>query len=321
MKSICIIGAGNIGSRHLQGIKKVKFPLSIEVVDPSIKSIKVARERYNEVLSSTIHKISYLKNLDEVSKEIDLAIIATSSDIRRKVTEKLLATSSVKFLLLEKILFQKKEDYRAIGELLKKKGCKAWVNFSMRTMPFYHNLKGKLKGNIQMAVSGSQYGLITNIIHYVDYISFLTNCNNFKISTSGLDSQPIASKRQGFLELNGTLDVYFENGSNGSFTCFPDGDAPYMIEVFSKNYRCISKENEGIAQISSFPTWNWQKVDSNIPYQSDMTNIVAQEILTKGICHLTRYTQASDLHLQLFEGLLKFLNGSNAKKFNLYPFT
>lgn len=321
MKNVCIVGAGNIGSRHLQGLKKVKFPLSIEVVDPSTKALEIARQRYQQLELSINHQISFLKNISELSTKIDLAIIATNSDIRRKVIEKLLQISSVKYLLLEKILFQKKEDYLAVEKMLKKNDCKTWVDFSMRTMPFYRDLKGKFQGIVQMVVSGSQYGLITNVIHFVDYLAYLTNCYNFKVVTDGLDSRLIESRRKGFLELNGSLAVYFQDGSFGIFTCFAKGDAPYIIELTSENYRVISKESERKAWISQTPTWIWQETDSYIPYQSNMTNVVVEEILTKERCPLTPYSQASKLHLQLLEGLVKFLNIHSKIKFNSYPFT
>lgn len=321
MKNVCIIGAGNIGSRHLQGLKKVKFPLSIEVVDPSTKSLEIARQRYQQTESSTNHKISYLQNISNLSKKIDLAIIATNSDVRRLVIEKLLQVSFIQYLILEKILFQRKEDYSYVEKLLLGENIKTWVNFSMRTMPFYRDLKGKFHGKLQMIVSGSQYGLVTNAIHFVDYIAFLTNSYDFKVTTGGLDPKLIISKRPEFSELTGTLSVIFKNGSTGYFICYSDGDAPYIIEVFSKNYRCISRENDKKAEISSFPSWKWQEVDSYIPYQSDMTNVVVEEIFTKRTSPLTPYSQASNLHLQLFESLLNFLNKSTKKKFNLYPFT
>lgn len=321
MNNICIIGVGNIGSRHLQGLKKVILPLNINVIDPSDKALKIAEERYKQTESSTDHQISFARNLNSLPNKIDLAIVATASNVRREVLEDLSLKSSIRYLILEKILFQKKQDYLDIEKLLKKKSIKTWVNFSMRTMPFYQNLKGKFKGKLQMIVSGSQYGLVTNAIHFVDYIAFLTNNYDFKVSTDGLDQKLIVSKRPGFSELNGTLSIRFKDGSTGSFTCYPDGDAPYIIEIVSKNYRCISRENDRKAQISSSPSWKWQVVDSNIPYQSDMTNIVVEEILTNETCLLSSYSHASKLHLQLFEGLIKFLNESSRKKFNYYPFT
>lgn len=322
MKNICIIGAGNIGSRHLQGLKKVTFPLNIEVIDPSEKSLEIARERYEQIESNVAHAISFSSDLSKVSKKIDLAIIATNSNIRRKVIEQLLTIASVKYLILEKILFQNPDDYQTIEKLLIKKNCKAWINFSMRTMPFYHDLMNKIKTPIQMIVSGSQYGLITNAIHFIDYIAFITGNYDFTVDTKGIDKNPIESKRLGYLELNGTLNVYFADGSSGSFTCYNKGKAPFLIELLSSNARYISKESEKKAWFSSFDTnWKWEEKDSNIPFQSDMTDKLAEEILKNGDCLLTSYKNASKLHTTLLNSLLKFLNESSEKKYSFYPFT
>lgn len=322
MKNVCIVGAGNIGSRHLQGLKKVTLPLNIEVVDPSAESLGVAKQRYEQVDSPITHKVNFLQNLNSLSKNIDLAIIATSSNIRRKVIEELLKKSDIKYLILEKILFQKKADYLFIEKLLKKKSIKTWVDFSMRTMPLYHDLKANLKGKIQMTASGSQYGLITNTIHFLDYIAFLTDCYDFRITTEGLERRLIASKRPGFWELNGTLSAYFKNGATGYFTCHAGSDAPFMIEVFSPQYRCISKESERKALISSPEgKWQWEEVNSNIPFQSEMTNLVAEDILKTGDCVLTSYSQALKIHLQLLESLREFINEFSDKRFDFYPFT
>lgn len=322
MKNVCIIGVGNIGSRHLQGLKKVNIPLSIEVVDLSKDSLEIAKQRYDQVQSKIDHKISFLQDISKISKKIDLAIVATSSNIRKKVTEDLLSISSVKYLILEKILFQKKEDYFTIEKLLKKKGCKTWVNFSMRTIPFYYDLGGKIESPIQMIVSGSNFGLITNAIHFIDYISFLTKVNNFKVFTDTLDNKVIQSKRPGFSELNGTLFVNFQDGSSGSFTSYSNKDAPFTIEIISSSFRCISKESERKAYIStSANSWKWEEISTNIPFQSDMTNVLVEEIFKKEDCSLTPYHEASKLHLIFLESLIKFLNKSKGKKFTFIPFT
>lgn len=321
MKNICIIGAGNIGSRHLQGIKKVKFPLSIAVVDPSIKSLKIAQERYNQEQSFVSHKISFLQKIEKIPNKIDLAIVATCSNIRKKVVEDLLSKSQVTNLILEKILFQKKEDYLTIEKLLKKKHCKTWVNFSMRTIPFYYEMKKNIKGQIQYFVNGSQFGLVTNTIHYIDHMIYLSGCNEFEVDTKFLNTTPIESKRKGFLELNGTLNVYFKDGSLGSFTCYPQGKAPAIVEIESQDYRCISKETEKKAWVSTSDSWEWNEVDTNLLYQSEMTNVITEKIFQKGECNLTPFDQALKSHLQLLEGLLNFLNRNSKKKYNLYPFT
>lgn len=325
MRNICIIGAGNIGSRHLQALKNIKIPLVVSVVDPSTDSLNLARERYesfpNPVNSN--HKLDFYQKIEVLPNRIDLAIIATNSDVRRRVCEKLLKHSSVKFMILEKLLFQKKQDYIFVQKLLKSKKCKAFVNCSMRTMPFYFKLKGQIKNlPINYFVTGSQFGLITNAIHYIDHMVFLTGCSDFTVDTNSLDSTPIETKRKGFLELNGTLTVTFKDGSFGSFSCFSKGDAPIVVEITSPDFRCISKEGEKTAYVATTrKKWVWEEVDADIPYQSQMTDKIVQDLLNKGRCQLVSFDESAKIHLTLLESLLKFLNKHSRKLLSVYPFT
>lgn len=325
MRNICIIGAGNIGSRHLQALKNIKTPLSIYIVDPLIDSLNLARQRYESFPSSvnSKNKLDFYQKLEELPGRIDLAIIATSSNVRRDVLEKLLSHATVEFIILEKLLFQKKEDYLFIQKLLKNKKCQAFVNCSMRTMPFYFKLKKQIQSlPINYFVTGSQYGLITNTIHYIDHMAFLTGCLEFRVDTNSLDTTPIESKRSGFLELNGTLNVDFKDGSFGSFSCFSKGDIPTVVEITSPDFRCISKESEKKAYVSTAKQkWVWEEIDTDIPYQSQMTDKIVQDLLNKGKCQLVSFDESAKIHLTLLESLLKFLNEHSRKLLSVYPFT
>ena len=52
-----IIGAGQLGSRHLQGLVKYLGQLEIYVLDPSIDSLIIAQEREREITHN--HEIIY----------------------------------------------------------------------------------------------------------------------------------------------------------------------------------------------------------------------------------------------------------------------
>ncbi len=322
MKTICLVGAGNIGSRHLQGLKKANIPLSINVIDPSRDSLNLALKRYRKVKeNSNKHKITFNQDYKNLPEKIDLAIVATSSNVRRKVVEKLLNSSKVQYMILEKLLFQKKQDYFFVEKLLKKNNCKTFVNCCMRSMSFYSSLKKKINGPVNYFVSGSQYGLITNAIHYIDHLAYLAGSTDFEVDTTLLDPKLIASKREGFIELNGTLNVYFKNGSFGSFTCYADGNAPIVIQISSKNYRCISKESEQKSwESSKKDSWVWKEIPVDILFQSEMTNKVTSDLLKSKKCPLTPFSESVKIHLNLLEGLLRFLNQKKVN-YNFYPFT
>lgn len=324
VKKICIIGAGNIGSRHLQALAKVNHPLLIYVIDPSVNSLKLAKSRYEEVRTDKIkHDLKYLQNLGSIDPSIDIAIIATNSNIRSQVTKQLLDRASVRYIIFEKILFDKFEQYQEMINLLSEKGSKAWVNCSRRIMPFYRNLKDLLeKQMVQFIVSGSKWGLVSNAIHFIDYMAFLTDCYDFEVNTRYIDPVPIKSKRKDFSELTGTLVITFGNGSLGIFTCYPSGTTPQIMEILSKEFRCLTLETKGKSYTSTpLSNWEWSIDQTPLLNQSEMTNQLVSSLIEFGSCNLTPFELSAKMHLSLFKPLLKYLNKSTNKKFNHLPFT
>lgn len=128
-KNVAIIGAGNLGSRHLQALALTDIPLAVQVVDPSEKSLDVAKERWQEMpINPLVERVTFHKELDELNGNFDVVIVATSSKPRRAVVEKLLAKNKVRYMILEKVLFPRLSDYEDVGRLLERHNVKAWVN-------------------------------------------------------------------------------------------------------------------------------------------------------------------------------------------------
>ncbi|MFX1363478.1 MAG: Gfo/Idh/MocA family oxidoreductase [Promethearchaeota archaeon] len=324
MKNIAIIGAGKIGSRHLQALKAVNIPLNIFVVDPSESSLKKAKKIYDSINNTQIqHKVRYLSEID-INDKLDLAINATNSDMRRESTEKLFQSCQVNFLILEKILFQKAEDYYAINDLLKKRNCTTWVNCNIRTMPDYRNLVKKWfnKEKLLFTVTGSQWGLMCNAVHFIDYLSFLTECNEFEVNTEYLDKKLIPSKREGFYELSGIIQTHLSDGSHGILSCQPSGDLPIIINISSDTTNCsinLLKNEENMLICKGNSDWKTYNVEYlNV---SSLTTSLVENILTSGKCLLPTYEYAMKLHLSFFEPVLEFLNMHIGKDFTNYPFT
>lgn len=322
LKKILLVGAGNIGSRHLQGLAKVKVNLDIQVFDPSAESLKISEERFKQIPTHEKHQISFFSNFKNISSYFDIAIIATSSNIRRKVTEELLNKAKVRNIIFEKLLFQKKADYKFIEKLLEKNGTQAWVNCSMRVTPFYKNLKQKFQNKkIVYLLTGTRFGIATQAIHFIDHLAYLTNSYDFSVDTSLLDTQVIDSKRKGFLELTGTLKVNFSNGSLGVFADYKEGDAPIVAEIYSDKVKATANESTREVFISESPKWQEKIAKHKLLFQSDMTNKVVEDILKNGECGLPKYSESQIVHVKLLENLLKFLNQNSKEKYDYYPFT
>lgn len=324
MKNIVVIGAGQLGSRHLQALSKVSFQTKIEVVDPFAASLDVARARFNEMPSNpNISGVSYYSSLSELSSHMDLAVIATNADIRADVIRTLLKYCEVKNLVLEKVLFQKPEEYIEIQALLEKKGVNAWVNHPRRMFPYYTKLKELLADSKQVSyqVQGGDWGLACNGLHFIDHLAFLTDCEDLEISTDSLNPSVIPGKRKGFFEINGALA-----GKIGKhpFELFCHEDAsPVFITICSDKLNAIIDEGNGWVMICSKDGgWKWSEEKEKIIYfQSELSNKFAEDILTTSQCDLPTLAAATSLHVPFISALLTHFNQYGDEKHTFCPIT
>lgn len=213
---IAIIGAGQLGSRHLQAMTLTNIPLSLEIVDPNQESLNTAEKRYKEMPPNPLIKnITFHKDINDLYSTLDVVIVSTTSKCRHLVIEQLFAQKQVKYLILEKVLFPKLNDYDEVQKLLLKHKVKAWVNCGRRMMSFYRNLKDILQTekNFVMTVSGTNWGLACNSIHFLDIYAFLSNQDQFKFDIEYLDDNWINSKRSGYIEFTGSFRIKSNKGS------------------------------------------------------------------------------------------------------------
>lgn len=325
MVNIAIIGAGQIGSRHLQALSQLNRLTNIQIVDPDYRSLESARERFLQVQKNkNIQKVEYFKNIVDLSNNLELVIIATTSDVRREVIEKLLLQKKVRYVILEKVLFQKIEDFAIVNNLLIRNNVKAWVNCSRRIVQFYKQLKSNFKEvkRVDYRVSSSNLGIGCNSIHFLDLFAFLTGQTNFVLFSDQLDSNIIMSKRTGFLEFTGTLYGTSSRGSNIAITSYLKGEAPLIISINSEVISCLIREGEGKAWISEKTNnWTWEEISFTIPYQSQLTNLVVQDILNAGECDLTKYEESWNIHIPLLKSLIFYLQKQKMEEIDLCPIT
>jgi predicted dehydrogenase len=237
IKNIAIIGAGQLGSRHLQALAKIAIPAELEVVDPSPESLKIAEERFKEIPSNPkVTNIRYANSINDLHSDIDFCIVATNSDVRAQVTEELLSKKAVQYLILEKVLFQTEGDYEIIGKLIETHKVKTWVNCTRRMWPVYKEIRDNLMDCrlLEINISGSNWGLASNSIHMIDLIAYLTGISEYDIRGDLIDSDVVENKRKGFIEVTGRLEGSFKNGPNFSISSYKHGRVPSVIQLMSK---------------------------------------------------------------------------------------
>ena len=103
MKTVVIIGAGQLGSRYLQSLSRSAYPLDIWTMDIDTASLETARRRYEEVSGKDRkNQVHYVQRMDMFPLYIDVAILSSTSKPRYSILYDLLNRAKVSYILLEK---------------------------------------------------------------------------------------------------------------------------------------------------------------------------------------------------------------------------
>lgn len=324
-KKIVIIGAGQLGSRHLQALALLNDTAEINVVDPSLEGREIAQQRFEQIEGHKKHVLKYYSSLVDLDKtSLDLVIIATNSGIRAKVTEELLIGFQVDYLILEKFLFQKETEYHKIGQLIKQKGVKAFVNCPRRMFPTYKKIKDLVKDsvNLQMEVIGNSWGLGSSSIHFIDLFQWLTS-DDISDWKDSLDSGYIDSKRPGYIEFSGCMVGVGHKGHKLSLTSFNQGNPNVSVRLSTSNMRFVIEEGLGKVwqATTSDEKMELREFNFEMRFQSTITNIVAEELFAKGSCELTPYDDSVRSHLPFLSTVLEHYNEIKEYNSGLCPIT
>ena len=316
MKNIAIIGAGGLGARHLQAIAQIDISITIQVMDISTESLIKAKELYEQVPHENIKRIEFLTDLSALEQTFDIVIIATPSKPRFQIIKELLHTKKIEFLVLEKVLFPRLSEYDEIGTLLNEKNCTAWVNCPRRMWQSYIQLKKQInQQNIEFTLTGSNWGLGCNSIHYIDLIAYLTgSADSFECDHSNLDSGYIQSKRDGYIEFTGTLTGKSAKCTHFCLTSSKDDETPSTLVITSKNARIKIHEDLQKAYISHKETnWQHEEVTFDTPYQSQLSDKLVSDIIKTGTCQLTPYHESAKLQKAILGAFLLHLKKESGK--------
>jgi hypothetical protein len=327
MKQSCItiIGAGQIGSRHLQALCHLENSTRIDLVDPSDESLQTARNHYEEVASPSKQVIELYchSRLDDLPDTLDMVIIATNSIVREKVLKQIVEMRHVKNLILEKVLFQRIEQYMKVESLLNESSIPTWVNCWMRTTNLYKKVKSLLnhEEKILMKIEGPLWGMGCNSIHFLDLFSYLTNTEDFKFTKNELENKVLESKRDGFKEFSGRLAGQSSHGHTLELICHKTGRDATTVEIIngSKSFQISGLLGNVILKTSIKN--EFCEEETYLPYQSQLTHIWVNHILEKGSCDLPTYEKSMPLHLELVQVLINHFQKITWKEIDACPIT
>lgn len=317
MYNTAIIGAGQLGSRHLQGLKTASLPLNIWVMDNDEESLRVAEERYSQVAMVSEKYAQFVMNIDQLPSELDFVVVATGSRPRATVVRSLLTHAQVKNLVLEKVLFTTLEDYDEICDLIKEKNVNCWVNCTRRMFGINRQIEESLDKEkpIKMKYEGLNWGLCCNSIHFIDLFMMFTGEKTYKIDTTGLEKEIVQSKRNGYIEMNGTLKITTSKGNELELTCHSEGQCDNLIEISNGGH--VFKVSDAKQLIEK----DGEEKAFHLPYQSELTGLVVDMILKTGYCPLSTLEKSINYHKPFIKALLSFYNDVNHTSEKMLPIT
>ena len=316
MKSIIIIGMGQLGRRHAQSLASFDSELEITLVDSNPSSLETAKNYLEPLFTHNLFiKRLYLKNLAQLtSSRCDLAIIATTSTARLNVLEALLSTCSVTFCILEKFLFSDISEYDKAHSVLRDANVVTFVNCPRRAMESYQLLKEQICpcDFLKMTVKGKGWGLFCNMIHYVDLFSYFTGDNRFNITSSFNNDQLSESKRSGYYEAYGQLTCDNVKGRL-TLACNEGASTGSQLQIETTNATYLIDENNQVLYSDKKETS--EIIESNFPilYQSQLTKLVVEDIFENQTCSLSLYGDSAMLHIQLLRHLKKVFEKQQLK--------
>ena len=298
--SIVLVGCGNIGVRHLEGLLKLDKKISISIVEPNLttqKSVQsyLSKFEYDEI-SHTINWYDSVKQLDSFS---DLTIVATTSIDRVDLIEKLLEKGHLRFLI-EKIVCQSDTEYKQLLLNLEKYGAKGWINTNRRYFSFYQKIKPFFSSEypITMKVTAGNKGLGSNALHYVDLFNWFIENTSTKLDGSKLHKKIFPNKRNPqLMEFAGII-----NGINGKsnliISFFPNDNSSIIVEIFNKE-NCISIDEitENIISSQGF----FSDLAFEYEHVSSLTTKITNDILTNDICLLPSAEELYFIHKEIFQ--------------------
>jgi hypothetical protein len=290
--------------------------LNIWIQDTSSISLKNAIDLWSVSLPvKCIHTVNILNSKKIAPEVFDLVIVSTNACVRPEVVQLIDKKYQVRHWILEKVLAQSEEGINTIVNVIGDRP--AWVNTPMHLWSLYVNLLAELPLSkpINMVISNFE-GLACSSIHFIDFVARCNSSKVISIDSDRLDHAWVESKRQGFMEVNGELSVFFSDGSTLYLIGNKDAPYHYMAKISCDGEIWEVNAEEGFA-LSNLG----KKIYGRVEFQSELTCSIVDSIFSNGTCELPTLNESAQQHRIFLNALLKHWCKWKGKNFESIPIT
>lgn len=298
LDTVYLVGLGNIGFRHLQGLIGIAQNSRVIGVDP----MEEARQRAStEWLRAVGTELETQADLDKVSPDCSVAILATCAANRLELLKKLVENASPQFIILEKVAFPKLSDFEAANTAALQAKADVFVNCPRRLWRIYNELMHLELGDapdFALTVRWRHLGLACNGVHFVDLLQYLTGAQLVQLASVKLD-RIVPAKRAGYFEVSGTVGFHSQTG--GALTIDVSDAAPESMEITLRANGLEYRIDEAAGTVET-PDGTQLIQAGRMPYQSELTGDLVKSLL-KGRSKLASLHESQAAHAPLFEAL------------------
>jgi hypothetical protein len=280
----------------------------ITLVDPSADSLAVATDRIRE--TGFLGAVRTHESIREISGHFSFVVISSSSLQRPSALREFLELSSADNILLEKLLASDLGGLEEIADLAKGEIGQFWVNCPMPYFLHYSELKEKIstigkESPVYYKVRGSNLGLVTNMIHYLDHFMKLTGR---PVSDLVFDSKSVTipSKRMGYSELLGKAIARTELKDELTVE-FQEKPLPELVVEISCSGWVWTVDEIKLTLESKAPGGFTDELSITTPMQSDLTQISLERIDAGEVPHWSDLESSLAAHRLLLEAISKHI--------------
>lgn len=272
-RNVLLVGAGALGSRHLQSLAGSTRVQSVTVVEPNPKARETATMRWAEIATGS-DKTLIFAELDDLTSAFDAAIIATPSPGRLRILEAVVALGCER-ILCEKVLFQTERDLDSALEVVKRHGTDVRVNHVYRYAEAFVELRGRSQPaatRVTVRIGGD--GMGCNLIHYLDLLEYLSLSRLAELEV-GINTVHTSKRGPAFVEFCGRATAVTNCGARLDLAYVEGQASAPVITVENADGRVVIDEGTGSVQSTLH---DFSVTSFSAPRVSVLTSVVIEDL-------------------------------------------
>lgn len=294
---VLVVGLGKLGCHHAEA--SARSFRSSEIWGFDLSGAALKNFQYLGENLDFENKIPFLvaEKLSSVPRHVGLLIVATTADSRANVLTEVMGATEPQFVLLEKPISSSRAGLESLREVCTNS---TYVNYPRRYSPLHLEAITRAatfrQEGIKIIVDLPWPTMLSNSSHFMDFASQLLGQPPENVGLDQKKLTPLESKRKGFMELEGEMNVTYPSGAE---LIIDTGGraartAPTGVTISIQSGTNWLHIDEGNSTLSDH-TGGKSKIPG-APLQSKLTGDYLEQLQVRGFLDLPTFFEAVPSH-------------------------